>query len=369
MFANRVKKLSASGIRKVFDLGASLEDPVNFSIGQPDFDVPEKIRNAAIQAIQEGHNSYTVTQGIPTLRENIKNKIVQTRGVCPEECFVTSGVSGGILLSLMVLINPGDEVIIPDPYFVMYKNLVELAGGIPKYYDLYPDFQLRPQKIADLISEKTKVLFINSPSNPTGVLFKKQDLQQVAEIAKKNDIVVISDEIYSSFLYEGSYDSIYTYYPEKTILLDGFSKSYGMTGWRMGYAAGNKEIMEKMITLQQFSFVCAPSLAQHACNSAFEVDMTPYLDEYRNKRDMIYEGLKSKGFTVEKPNGSFYIYPQTPWGTGSEFCEAAIAKNMLIIPGKAFSNRDTHFRISFAVSDEKIAEGIKILGELADMKR
>ncbi|WP_372370187.1 pyridoxal phosphate-dependent aminotransferase [Candidatus Uabimicrobium sp. HlEnr_7] len=368
MFADRVKNLSASGIRKVFDLGASLEDPINFSIGQPNFDVPDKIKLAAINAISEGHNSYTVTQGIPELRENIKNKITETRKVCPEECFVTSGVSGGILLSFLVLINPGDEVIIPDPYFVMYKNLVELAGGIPKYYDLYPDFQLKAQKIEELISEKTKIILVNSPSNPTGVLFNEKDLKEVADIARKNNIIVISDEIYSSFLYEGNYHSIFSYYPEKTILLDGFSKSYAMTGWRMGYAAGSKELMEKMITLQQFSFVCAPSLAQHACNSAFDVDITPHINDYRRKRDMIYEGLKSKGFSVEKPNGSFYIFPQVPWGTASEFCEAAIAKNMLIIPGKAFSNRDTHFRISFAVSDEKIKEGLEALGDLANRK-
>ncbi len=365
MFAERMKHISASGIRKVFELSAQLEDPINFSIGQPDFEVPDSIKQKTIEAIQAGKNSYTVTQGIPELRDEISTYIEKTKGIKPEHNFVTGGVSGGILLSLLVLVNPGDEVILPDPYFVMYRNLVYLAGGIPKYYDLYPDFELQPQRIAELVTPKTKIILLNSPSNPTGVVFSEESLKEVAKIARDNDLIFISDEIYSQFVYQQTYPSIFTYYPEKTILLDGFSKAYGMTGWRMGYAAGPHDIIDKMLTLQQFSFVCAPSMAQNGCIGIFDVDMGKEIKEYQQKRDTIYNGLREHGYEVAKPDGSFYIFPKVPRGTDKEFCAAAFEHNMLIIPGSAFSARDTHFRISFAVSDEKLQQGLDVLGKLA----
>lgn len=360
MFADRVKNITASGIRKVFDLAAKMQNPVNFSIGQPDFDVPEPVKEAAIKAIQQGLNQYTMTQGISILREKVKEELQKTRNFVPEGLMITSGTSGALLLAMMVLVNPGDEVLIPDPYFVMYKHLLSLAGGVPKYYSLYPDFQIDVKKIEEKITEKTKIILINSPSNPTGTVFSKETLLQIAQIAKKNNLLIISDEIYEAFNYEDQHHSIVSYYPN-TLLLNGFSKTYGMPGWRMGYAAGPQAIIEKMTTLQQFTFVCAPTPAQYACIKTFDVDLAPYIERYKRKRDKIYQGLLDIGFQVSKPHGAFYIFPEVPWGTGQKFCEAAVAKEVLVIPGNAFSEKDTHFRISFATKEEEIDRGLDLL--------
>lgn len=363
MFADRVKNLNSSGIRKVFDLAAKMKNPINLSIGQPDFDVPEPIKAAAIEAIQKGYNRYTVTQGIEPLRDRVRLELAKTRNYHPESILITSGTSGGILLLLMVLINPGDEVLLPDPYFVMYYHLVNLVGGIPKYYNLYPDFQLNPEKISALITEKTKLLIMNSPSNPTGAVFPASVLMQVAELAEKHHLLVVSDEIYDAFVYDEPYTSLATYYP-KTILLGGFSKTYAMPGWRMGYATGPVEIIEKMTMLQQFSFVCAPSPFQYGCLKAFDIDTNPYMKEYKHRRDLIYQGLCELGYEVIKPKGSFYMFPKAPNGDSTKFCEEAIRNELLIIPGNTFSGQSTHFRISFAVTEETIHRSLEIFAKL-----
>ncbi len=367
MFADRIKNLTASGIRKVFDLAAKMKNPVNFSIGQPDFDVPEEMKQAAIQAIQTGGNRYTVTQGLEELRIRIKAELQKSRQFNPESVLVTSGTSGGLLLLMLVLINPGDEVLLPDPYFVMYRHLLNLVGGIARYYNLYPNFQLNPLDIKKLITEKTKLIIINSPSNPTGAVFPEASLRQVAEIAREHNLLVLSDEIYDAFVYDSPHCSIATYYPNKTILLAGYSKSYGIPGWRMGYAAGPGDIIEKMTTLQQFSFVCAPAPAQYGCIKAFDIDMRPQMELYKQKRDLIYQGLVERGFQVTKPSGSFYIFPAAPGGDDQSFCEKAVEHEVLIIPGNTFSSSKTHFRISFAVANDVIVRGLDILAKVAKL--
>ncbi len=364
MFAHRLENVSASGIRKIFELATQVENPINLSIGQPDFDVPAVIKQAAIRAIENNQNTYTVTQGIEELRLKISESILQNRGRTPESVFVSSGVSGGLFLAMMALVNPGDEVIVPDPYFVVYKNLIHLVEGIPKYYNLYPDFEIKAEKIESLITEKTKLLILNSPSNPTGSVISKETLVEIAEIAEKHNLIIVSDEIYSSFVYDEGFSSIYSYYP-RTILLDGYSKSYGMPGWRMGYVAGPSDILAKMSTLQQFSFVCAPSFAQHACLEVEKVDMTPWVKSYKKKRDFVYEALLRSGYQVTKPRGSFYIYPSVPWGTDEEFCQAAVERSLLMIPGSAFSSQNTHFRISFAASDDTLEKGVDVLAQIS----
>lgn len=364
MFADRVKNLTASGIRKVFDLAAKMKNPVNFSIGQPDFEVPPSVQKAAVEAIQKGLNRYTMTQGIEPLRQKISAEIESTRGFKPQGLMITSGTSGGLLLAMMVLVDHGDEVLIPDPYFVMYKHLVQLSDGVPRYYSLYPNFELDLTALEQKITPKTKILLINSPSNPTGAVFGENTLQKIAKLAQKHNLIVISDECYNAFVYEEKHHSIATHYP-RTILLGGFSKTYAMPGWRMGYASGPSEIIEKMTTLQQFSFVCAPAPLQYACTSIFDVDMSPHIEAYKKKRDKIYAGLVAAGFKVIKPQGSFYIFPQVPWGTGQEFCDAAVKEEVLLIPGNCFSNQDTHFRLSFAVKDEEIDRGLPLLQKIA----
>lgn len=363
MIAHRMSKIDSSGIRKVFDLAQKMQNPVNLSIGQPDFDVPEEIKTEAVKAIKDGMNKYTTTQGIPELRDGLRKRLREKRGVTAENIMITSGVSGALTLAFMVLVNPEDEVLIPDPAFVSYKHLASFCGGRPVFVDTYPDFQLTAARIQPHITKKTKAIIINSPANPTGVMCTGQDIKEIAELARRHNLVVISDEIYHEYDYHHEFESIGKYY-ENTLILDGFSKSFAMTGWRMGYATGPAGIIGEMIKLQQYTFVCAPSFAQHALSRSLETDLSTYRASYKKKRDLMYEGLKDK-FLIVKPGGAFYFFPQVPWGTDEEFVTAAIQKNLLVIPGRVFSERHTHFRVSYAASEETIKRGIDILNNLA----
>ncbi len=362
--AERMKLLDASGIRKVFDLAAKLPDPINLSIGQPHFDVPAPAKAEAIAAIKRGFNKYTQTQGHPDLRAAVAAAAAEEFGWDDQKPYlITSGVSGALLLAFMTLINPGDEVILLDPYFVMYKHLVHLAGGKAVMVDTYPDFTPDPDKIAAAVTDRTTLLVVNSPGNPTGRVYSSDELRAVAEVADRAGLLVVSDEIYNLFCYDTPFASMASVY-ENTLLMRGFSKSYAMTGWRMGWCTGPVKIIEKMTMLQQYSFVCAPSMAQAAGAAALACDMSQQVADYRRKRDMVQEAL-AEPFGLRKPGGAFYAFVPAPKGmTGSEFVERAIENNVLIIPGNVFSERDTHFRISYATSDEKLAEGLKILARL-----
>lgn len=364
--SERSKSVDASGIRKVFDLAAGLKDPINFSIGQPDFDVPDPIKEAAITAIRDGFNSYTPTQGIQSLREAIGDQLAEEFGDWSNMVIITSGVSGGLMLAMMATLNPGDEIIFVDPYFVMYKNLAKLLGVVPVTVDSYPDFRFPAEKIEKAITPRTKMLIVNSPSNPTGIVYSEEELQAAADIAERHNLLLVADEIYEALSYDAICPSVVEFAPQRTILLRGYSKTYGMPGWRMGYAAGPEPILQEMAKLQQYTFVCAPSFAQKACLTAFETDVSSLVDLYRHKRNIAYETLR-RAFDVVKPSGGFYIFPKVPerFGSATAFVEKAIANNVLIIPGGVFSERDTHFRISYAVEDEKIKQGCEILCELA----
>ena len=361
----RSRSVDASGIRKVFDLGAKLKDPINFSIGQPDFDVPASVRQAAIDAIQSARNGYTVTQGIGPLRDRLAAEIAAENGVSLP-VLVTSGVSGGILLALMALLNPGDEVVLGDPYFVIYKHATKLVGGVPVMVDTYPDFRFRPERFEAAITPRTKLMILASPSNPTGIVLSAEELRQAAELADRHNIILLVDEIYNQLTYDGPCSPALKYAPHRTLLLRGFSKSYGMTGWRLGYAAGPEFLINEMIKLQQYTFVCAPSMVQHAGLAALDADISGHVDDYRRKRDLVIKGL-SGSFEFSRPNGGFYFFPRVPerFPNSTAFVEQAIANNVLIIPGSVFSDRDTHFRLSYATSDEKIKQGCEILCKLA----
>lgn len=372
--ADRMKHLDASGIRKVFDLAAKMCDPINLSIGQPHFDVPDEVKSEAIAAIKKGFNKYTQTQGIAELRQAVA-KIVEdeigwdivteaSSSQDSKSCLITSGTSGALLLAFMVLINPGDEVILLDPYFVMYKHLVNLVGGKPIIVDTYPDFLPTPDRIADAITQRTRLMVINSPCNPTGRVYPADLLKEIAQIAADRGLLIISDEIYNLFCYDTPFCSIASFYDD-TLILRGFSKSYAMTGWRLGWCVGPAEIIEKMTMLQQYSFVCAPSPAQVAGVAALKCDMSEQVAQYRRKRDMVYQAL-AEPFGLIKPAGAFYAFVPAPKGmSGTEFVSLAIENNVLIIPGNVFSQKDTHFRLSYATSDEKLQEGLEILTKLA----
>jgi aspartate aminotransferase len=361
--ADRMSRIEASGIRKIFELGRGLKDPVNLSIGQPHFDVPEPIKAAARAAIDCGDNGYTVTQGIPELRSKLAGQVKARLPGQDRDVLVTGGTSGALMLALCATVNPGDEVILFDPYFVAYPHLVTLAGGMSVVLDTYPDFQIDVTKVAAAITPKTKAILFSSPSNPTGVTTRAETLRDLTNLAREKGVLLIADEIYRSFWYDGQFRSAAEFDPN-VLVVDGFGKSYGVTGWRLGYAHGPKRLIEEMAKLQQFTFVCAPAPFQHAGVAALDFDVTGIVADYKRKRDYVCAALGGR-FEIARPGGAFYVFPRAPWGTGTEFVQEAIRRNLLIIPGIAFSRRDTHFRVSYAAADDKLRKGVELLNQMS----
>jgi len=361
--SKRAGTFESSGIRRIFDLAANLTDPINLSIGQPDFDVPPEARKAMIDAVNSAKGGYTPTQGLAVLRNKLQTQVDEKYNHPDRTIFMASGTSGALVLAMLVAIDPGDEVIFFDPYFVMYDALVKMAAGVPVIVDTYPDFRFDIQRLADAITPKTKAIVFNSPSNPTGYVATREEVKAIAELAAKHDILLISDEIYSAFCYK-EFVSPAEYNPH-TLVLDGFSKTYGMPGWRVGYAHGPKDLIEQMLKFQQFTFVCTPHVGQLGALAALDVDMSEQIEGYKKRRDMLYDALKDD-YEMSKPEGAFYMFPKAPWGTGTEFVEKAILEySMLIIPGGVFSQKDTHFRISYAASEATIQRGIETFKKLA----
>ncbi len=362
LISERLRNIKPSGVRRIFDLARQMKDPINMSIGEPDFDIPEPLKEEGIEWIKRGFNKYTPTQGIPELREKIALHL-KKKGIQFEEVMVTAGVTGGLLLASLALINPGDEVVIPDPYFVMYEYQVLLMGGTPVFVDTYPDFRLREEEFVKKLSKKTKFIVINSPNNPTGSVYPEEDLRMVARIARERDLLILSDDIYDNFVFDQPACPCLGQFYEKTVTLGGFSKGWAMTGWRLGYVAGSREILQQMITLQQYTFSSVSSFAQKAAIKALDYNVDDYIERYKKKRDLIYEGLKEK-YRVQKPGGAFYIFPEVPGGDGETFVEKAMKQNLFVIPGSVFSKKNTHIRISFAASDETLLRGIEVLNRI-----
>lgn len=362
IIADRMSKIDSSGIRKVFNLAAKMKDPINLSIGQPDFDIPEVVKTDMIEAIETGYNKYTLTQGTVELREAIlTNRFNSSYSL--DNIIITSGVSGALLLSMMVLINHGDEVMMFDPYFVMYPHLTNLTGGVSKFIDMYPDFKITRDKLEKAYSPKVKLILANSPANPTGITLSKEEVKTLTDFAREKNLILISDEIYDSFVYDGDFVSPRDYY-DNVLTLNGFSKNLGMTGLRLGYAVGPKEIIESMIKLQQYTFVCAPSIAQKGAEKHINYDFSEIREAYKRKRDIVYNSL-SENFNLVKPTGAFYAFPRLKNSmSGDEFVAKAIENNVLIIPSSVFSSHTDGFRISFAAEEEKLKRGMDILNSI-----
>jgi aspartate aminotransferase len=361
--AERMHRIDASGIRKVFDLAADLRDPINLSIGQPHFDTPRPVKDALEKAVEEGRNGYSPTQGVAPLVRKLQERVNAELPHADRSLFVTSGTNGGLMLALSVLVNPGDEVLYFDPYFVVYKHLTTLVGGKPVAIDTYPDFRIDLDKVRAAITERTKVILCNSPANPTGTVLSEDELRGLAELAAERNVALISDEIYRTFCYDGPFVSP-ARWNERTIVIDGFSKSHSMTGWRLGFAHGPAEVIQQMIKLQQFTYVCAPQPVQWAGIAACDVDMSDRLAEYRRKRDFMLAELSGL-YEFAPAGGAFYLFAKAPWGTASQFVAEAIRNNLLLIPGKVFSDRDTHFRISYAAEQRTLERGVELLKRLA----
>ncbi|MCA8971573.1 MAG: pyridoxal phosphate-dependent aminotransferase, partial [Planctomycetes bacterium] len=372
--SSRLDHIQGSGVRRMFDLIRTMKDPINLSIGQAHYEAPPEAIEAATAAMRHGENRYTTTQGIPELIQRVSDRLEGRYGFRPPSVFMTSGVSGGLLLAHLSLFDPGDEILLPDPYFVMYTNMLELVGAKAAFYETYPSDDPKDGRAAwhpDLaeiearITDKTRAILINSPSNPTGGMLDRNELQGLAALARKHDLWILSDEIYSHFHYGRSFESMITRMPdhEKTIVFGGFSKTYGMPGWRLGFVAGPEDALEAMKTIQQYTFVCAPAPLQYGALAAMSIDVSRYRDEYEQKRDLVYEQLHDL-YPMVPSEGSFYAFPAYPQGMSEEvFIERCLERRLLIVPGSAFSRRATHFRLSFAASDEMLREGLRVLRE------
>ncbi|MEQ8844153.1 MAG: aminotransferase class I/II-fold pyridoxal phosphate-dependent enzyme [Phycisphaerales bacterium] len=383
LIADRCREIDASGIRRVFELGAKLRDPINLSIGQPDFPVPDIVKRAAIEAIDADRNGYSLTQGIPALRRRVSELLTADLGWPAADesddvgLFITSGTSGGLLLVFLAILNPGDEVIIPDPWFVVYPHMATLAGARAIPCDTYPDFRMTAERIEPLITDRTRAVLLNSPGNPSGVVLTSEECDAVRRLCDERGVLLITDEIYDEFCYPDARvetpagprcpsparaDGAWA----NTLLVRGFGKTYGCTGWRMGYVAGPRALIEEMAKLQQYTFVCAPTPLQHGCLATFEHDMAPVVEGYARRRDMVMERLGAVT-EVAPSGGAFYAFVKIPERlglSGAAFCDRALEQNILVIPGGVFSGRDTHFRLSYAVAPGRLEQGLDGLAEL-----
>jgi aspartate aminotransferase len=361
MFSERVKSIDISGIRRMFE-GAGL-DAVNLGLGQPDFDTPVHIKNAAIEAINNGLTGYTANMGFQELREALCRKFERENHftVSPDEVIVTSGASEALHLALEALIEKGDEVLLPDPGFVSYGHLTRIAGGKPVGVPLGEGLTLRPDAVNEMITPRTRVLIINSPSNPTGTVQTKQEIKALAEIADDNGITVISDEVYEHFIYEGEHISP-ARYSDNVITVNAVSKTYAMTGWRIGYAAAEKEYIEQMLKMHQYIQACACSISQKAAQAAIEGPqdcVREMRNSFRVRRDILLEGLETMGIRCVKPQGAFYAFPELE----DEDAPHKLIKNgVIVVPGTAFGEKGRgHIRISYATSEENLRKALGVM--------
>ena len=364
IISRRASAFDSSGIRKAFDLAAKLDDPINLAIGQPDFAMPAAACEAAKAAIDAGKSGYTQTQGIPQLRERLEGAVRGELGDPERKLCVTSGSSGALVLVLMTLIDPGDEVILFEPAFVMYRPLVEFLGGTCVIVDTSPSFRIDVEQVAAAITPRTKAILLNTPSNPTGFVAPLDTVRDLARLAERAGVTLISDELYRSYSYDEPFHSPAAH-SDRVVVIDGFSKSHAMTGWRVGWVHGPAEIIDACTMLQQYTFVCAPQAGQWGAVAALDAPMDIPLAECKRKRDKLMAGIAGH-YRFVKPGGAFYLYPEAPGGSGKRFAEiAAEQEKLIVVPGSVFGAADTHFRIAYTVSDRTLDRGIAALIRLA----
>ncbi len=361
MFSDRVKSIEISGIRKMFE-GAG-PNAINLGIGQPDFDTPEHIKKAAIDAINKGFTGYTANLGIMELREALCRKFERENHfiVAPDEVIVTSGASEGLHLALQALVDKGDEVLIPDPGFVSYAPLTRMAQGKAVGIPLGEDLTMKPDAVNEYITHDTKALIINSPSNPTGTIQKKHEIKALTEIAEDNDITIISDEVYEHLIYKGEHISP-AQFSDNVITINAVSKTYAMTGWRIGYAAARKEYIEEMLKVHQYIQACACSISQKAAQAAIEGPqdcVSEMRASFKERRDVLLEGLALMDIKCIKPDGAFYAFPEVD---DENAPQKLIENGVIVTPGTAFGvNGRGHIRISYATSLDNIRKALGII--------
>ncbi len=369
MLNNKIKDLKPSGIRRFFDMASEYKDIVSLGVGEPDFDTPWHIRHEAIKALQEGRTFYTANAGLKELREEVCVFTEGRHGVkydSMHECVITVGGSEAVDISMRVLLNPGDEVIICDPGYVSYVPAVTMADGTPVILPLKEEnqFRITPEDLEAVITPKTKAILMNFPNNPTGAVMGREDLEAVCEVLKRHDIIVVSDELYGELTYTGKpHVSVVEIdgMRDRTILIGGFSKAFAMTGWRLGYALAPAPIMEQMYKIHQFAIMSAPTLSQYAGVDALrnsDDDIAEMRDSYNQRRRYLVKRFKDLGIPCFEPFGAFYIFPNiSQFGLSSEeFAMRLVEEERLaVVPGTAFGDSGEGFlRISYAYSIEDL---------------
>lgn len=376
-----VKEIKPSGIRKFFDIAETMDNVISLGVGEPDFPTPWQIRKAGIKALEDSKTRYTSNSGLLYLRETISKYLNRKYSLnyCPQgEILVTVGGSEAIDLAIRALVSSGDEVIIPQPSYVCYEPITALAGGVPVIIETKAEnnFKLTADELKAKITDKTKVLILPYPCNPTGAIMEKDDLEQIAEVLRGTDIMVISDEIYSELTFSDSrHVSIASLegMRERTVVINGFSKAFSMTGWRLGYACGPKEILGQITKIHQFAIMCAPTVSQYAAVAAMtqcdEVVET-MLEEYDVRRRLIVDGFNKLGLTCHEPKGAFYAFPsiKSTGLTSEEFCEKLLySKQVALVPGTAFGSSGEGFiRASYCYSTEHIKTALNKIAEFLE---
>lgn len=373
-----VVDIKPSGIRRFFDISATMDDVISLSIGEPDFQTPWQIRKAGINSLQKGKTKYTSNKGQAELLSEISNYMKRKFQLSynPEnEILVTVGGSEAIDAAIRAIVSPGDEVIIPQPSYVCYEPMTVLAGGVPVILNTKAenDFKVTPEELEALITDKTKALILPYPCNPTGAIMEYDDLLAIEKVLRNTNIMVISDEIYAELTFSGkphispaSIEGLW----DRTITINGFSKAFSMTGWRLGFACGPKEVMEQMIKIHQFAIMCAPTTSQYAAIEALkncDEDVEYMMKEYNMRRRIMVAGFNRIGLSCREPKGAFYAFPsiKTTGMTSEEFCEKLLySKKVAVVPGTAFGDSGEGFvRASYCYSVEHINEAIERIGE------
>ena len=362
--ADKIVDIKPSGIRKSFDIVNEMEDAISLGVGEPDFDTPWHIRDEGIYSLEKGRTFYTSNAGLKELRKEISNYVERSQGVHYDEMhevLVTVGGSEAIDLALRAMINPGEEVLIPQPSYVSYEPCAVLADAVPVIIELKEEneFRLTAQELRDAITDKTKILILPFPNNPTGAIMEKKDLEEIAEIIREKDIFVITDEIYAELSYKEKHVSIISLpgMRERTVYINGFSKAYAMTGWRLGYACAPAQIMEQMVKIHQFAIMCAPTTSQYAAVEALrngDEDVAQMREAYNQRRRFLMNAFHEMGLQCFEPYGAFYVFPCIKeFGmTSDEFATRLLMEEKVaVVPGTAFGGCGEGFlRISYAYS-------------------
>jgi aminotransferase len=378
-----VNKITPSGIRRFFDLVASTEDAISLGVGEPDFTTPWHIREAAIYSLEKGYTMYTSNLGIPELRQELSRYLKASHGLDYDpdsELLITVGVSEGLDLACRAILDPGDEVVMPDPCYVSYNSCVILAGGkaIMVPTDEKNNFEISAADIEANINDRTKAIMLGYPANPTGAVMPRHKLEKIAELARRNNLLIISDEIYGQLVYGMEHTCVATLpqMKDSTVLLGGFSKAYAMTGWRLGYVAASKEVIAAMFKIHQYTIMCAPTMAQVAAIEALtsgEEDVKEMVEDYNRRRLFMVKGLNKIGLPCFEPKGAFYAFPsiKSTGLTSEQFAEKLLMEEKVaVVPGTAFGQcGEGYVRCCYATSMADIEEALKRMGKFVGKHR